>query len=62
MKLNILNRKQFSSNYKKILEKTENQSYDYGCIMGYFNENPLDKLTDKLKKTYNLYPAFYQFS
>ena len=56
MKLNILNRKQFSSNYKKILEKTENQSYDYGCIMGYFNENPLDKLTDKLEiKSDDLY-------
>lgn len=49
MNINILNRKQFSTNYKKIVEKTSTQTYNYGCIMGYFNQNPIDKLSSKLE-------------
>lgn len=37
--INILSRYEFSKQFKKLNEKTENQSYSSGCIMGYFN-NP----------------------
>ena len=37
MELNILSRHEFSKQFKKMNEKTENQSYSSGCIMGYFD-------------------------
>lgn len=36
MKFNILSPEEF----KSINEKTENQTYDYGCLMGYFDVQP----------------------
>lgn len=32
------------NNVTKINEKTEDQSYSYGCIMGYFNTSPMSEL------------------
>lgn len=46
--INILSRYEFNKEFKKINEKTEDQSYSSGCIMGYFNtpfKNP--KIDDK---------------
>lgn len=37
---------------KPILEKTENQSYSYGCIMGYF-DSPFDNPEIKEEDLYN---------
>ena len=36
-KIEILSRREFSKQFKLMLEKTENQTYDSGCIMGYFD-------------------------
>lgn len=45
MEIKILSRYEFSKQYKKMNEKTENQSYSYGCIMGYFDEDPMVHVT-----------------
>jgi len=37
MSINVLSRYEFSKQFKHLNEKTENQSYSSGCIMGYFN-------------------------
>jgi hypothetical protein len=41
----ILSRYEFNQQYRRLNEKTEDQSYSYGCIMGYFGENPMDFLS-----------------
>lgn len=49
MKLHILSPWQFKNlRLRKLNEKTENQSYDYGCIMGYFNLTDYEKLNSEI--------------
>lgn len=47
--MKLLSKKQFIDNFKKLFinEKKENQEYSYGCIMGYFDANPMDLLKNK---------------
>jgi hypothetical protein len=58
MKLNVLSRFEFSKQFKKLNEKTENQSYSSGCIMGYFDsafKNPKIKKDDLYNDEENKY-------
>lgn len=52
MEINILSRHEFSKQFRKLNEKTEDQSYSSGCIMGYFDSD-LKKVSVDKKDLYN---------
>ncbi len=43
----VLSRYEFSKQFKKLNEKTEDQSYSSGCLMGYFDKSFKDPKIDK---------------